>query len=95
MRAGERIASMLVEHKLAACCNLIPGLTSIYEWQGKVEKDEELLLMIKSTQIALPELTKAVQQAHSYDECEVIAVPIVGGSKSYIDWVADSVKLQT
>lgn len=59
--------------------------------QGKVEKDEELLLMVKSTQAALPKLTTAVQKAHSYDECEVIAMPVVGGSKSYIDWVASTV----
>lgn len=78
--------------KLAACCNIIPGLTSIYEWEGKVCKDPELLLMIKSTQSALPALTKAVQREHSYDECEVIAVPVVGGSQTYIDWVAKSVR---
>lgn len=80
-----------MSNKLAACCNIIPGLTSIYEWEGKVCTDSELLLMIKSTQAALPALTKAVQSEHSYDECEVIAVPVVGGSQSYIDWVAQSV----
>jgi periplasmic divalent cation tolerance protein len=83
---------MLVRRKLAACCNIIPGLTSIYEWEGKICNDSELLLMIKSTRQALPALTAAVQTEHSYSECEVIAVPVVGGSQSYMDWVVNSVK---
>lgn len=90
--AGERIAGILVTSKLAACCNLIPGLTSIYEWEGKLCNDSEVLMMIKSTQAALPQLTTVVQTEHSYDEVEVIAVPVVGGSVSYIDWVAQSVQ---
>jgi periplasmic divalent cation tolerance protein len=85
---------MLVANKLAACCNIIPGLTSVYEWEGKVCQDSELLLMIKSTKEALPRLTTAVQTEHSYDECEVIAVPIVGGSQSYLEWVAQTVRTE-
>jgi periplasmic divalent cation tolerance protein len=85
---------MLVKNKLAACCNIIPGLISIYEWEGKVCNDSEQLLMIKSTKDALQQLTSMVQTEHSYDECEVIAVPVVGGSQSYLDWVVQSVKPQ-
>jgi periplasmic divalent cation tolerance protein len=81
-----------VTSKLAACCNLIPGLASIYEWEGKLCNDSEMLMMIKSTQAALPQLTTVVQTEHSYDEVEVIAVPVVGGSESYIRWVAQSVQ---
>lgn len=83
---------MLVSNQLAACCNIIPGITSIYEWEGKICNDSESLLMIKSTRAAVPQLTTAVQTEHSYDECEVIAVPVVGGSDTYLDWVRQAVR---
>lgn len=67
------------------------GVTSVYEWQGAIEEDQELLLMIKTTQARLPELTSAVQQLHTYDECEVVAVPVAGGSDTYLRWVEDTV----
>jgi periplasmic divalent cation tolerance protein len=87
---GEKIAGTLVESKLAACVNIIPGLTSVYWWNGKVNKDPELLLMIKSRQALLPELTSHVKGMHPYAECEVIAAPIMGGSESYIQWILDN-----
>lgn len=67
-----------------------PGLTSVYYWEGKVNKDSELLLMIKTQQGKMPQLTSWVKEKHPYDECEVIGVPITGGSRSYIQWVLDS-----
>ena len=63
-----------MKQRLAACCNIIPGLTSVYEWEETVCEDQELLLMIKTTQQRVAELTLAVQQLHTYEECEVIAV---------------------
>lgn len=66
------------------------GLTSIYRWEGKINKDRETLMMIKSRSTMLDALTKWVRQEHPYDECEVISVPITGGSSSYIQWVLDS-----
>lgn len=72
--AGKEIAHHIVKERLAACCNIIPGLTSIYEWEETVCEDPELLLMIKTTQQRVAELTLAVQQLHTYEECEVIAV---------------------
>lgn len=65
-----------MKERLAACCNIIPGLISVYEWEETVCEDPELLLMIKTTQQRLAELTLAVQQLHTYEECEVIAVRI-------------------
>lgn len=59
----------------------------MYEWEGAIEEDSELLLMIKTTQARLPELTSAVQKLHTYDECEVVAVPVVGGAATYLRWV--------
>jgi uncharacterized protein involved in tolerance to divalent cations len=70
------------------------GLESIYVWEGKVNRDEELLLMIKSRQTLVPALTQHVKGMHPYDECEVIALPITGGSASYLKWVMDNTKAE-
>eukprot|EP00195_Chlamydomonas_chlamydogama_P015162 CAMPEP_0202912558 /NCGR_PEP_ID=MMETSP1392-20130828/58099_1 /ASSEMBLY_ACC=CAM_ASM_000868 /TAXON_ID=225041 /ORGANISM="Chlamydomonas chlamydogama, Strain SAG 11-48b" /LENGTH=100 /DNA_ID=CAMNT_0049603515 /DNA_START=284 /DNA_END=582 /DNA_ORIENTATION=- len=79
MEVGEALAGKLVESKLAACVNIVPGLTSVYWWDGKVNKDPELLLIIKSRTSLLPELTPFIKAHHPYTECEVIALPIMGG----------------
>ena len=84
---AKRIARALLEDKLAACINIIPKITSVYEWEGKVEEDTEVLMMIKSPVKLLPQLTETVQRVHSYDVPEVIAVPVHGGSREYIQWV--------
>ncbi|GIL53098.1 hypothetical protein Vafri_8782 [Volvox africanus] len=91
-QVGEDLAAKLVEAKLAACVNILPGLTSIYTWKGKVEKDSELLLIIKSRHELLTELTAFVRANHPYDEPEVIALPILGGSPSYLQWLMDNTR---
>ncbi len=73
-------------------CPPAAGLESIYVWEGKVNRGEELLLMIKSRQALVPALTQHVKGMHPYDECEVIALPITGGSASYLKWVLDNTK---
>jgi len=88
--AGKAIASKLISNKLAACVNMIPGIQSMYWWEGKVEVDEELLLMIKSRAQLFDALSNAVVEAHPYDVPEVIAVPIANGNKGYLDWLANS-----
>ncbi|CAG9460880.1 unnamed protein product [Pedinophyceae sp. YPF-701] len=87
---AEKIAGPLLEQRLAACVNIIPGVQSMYWWQGKVEKDAELLLMIKTRASLVDKLTEAVVALHPYDVCEVISVPITGGNPPYLTWVADS-----
>ncbi|KAK9908586.1 hypothetical protein WJX75_000020 [Coccomyxa subellipsoidea] len=89
---AEKLATLLVnpDHRLAACVNIVPGLTSIYWWDGKVNKDAELLLMIKTQTYLVPKLTEVVKRNHPYEECEVISLPITGGSPSYIKWIHDS-----
>lgn len=89
---AHRIAHNLVESKLAACVNIIPGLESVYVWQGKVATDAELLLKIKTRRALVAQLAAAVKELHPYDECEVTAVDVTGGSDSYLDWVRDSTK---
>lgn len=85
--SAERLASLLLEQRLAACISIIPQVTSLYEWQGKVEKEQEWLLMIKTTETRLEFLTRTIHDHHPYELPEVIAVPIVGGLPPYLDWI--------
>lgn len=70
----------------------MPGLTSVYFWEGKVNKDPELLLIIKTRGALVEQLTSAVKSMHPYTEPEVVATPITGGSPSYLKWLVDSTK---
>ncbi|CAK0745353.1 hypothetical protein CVIRNUC_001614 [Coccomyxa viridis] len=89
---GEKIAGMLVnpEARLAACVNIVSGLKSIYWWDDKVQKDSELLLIMKTQAALLQQLVDTVKSHHPYDEPEVISLPISGGSQSYLKWIHDS-----
>src|SRR5579863_8313127 len=85
--SGEGIAAALVEERLAACVNLIPGLTSIYRWQGKVEKAAECLLVIKTTAARFEALKARIKALHPYETPEIIAVPITHGDNAYLNWL--------
>lgn len=84
---AEALAALLVERQLAACVNIVPGLRSIYQWQGERHSDAEVLLIIKTRS----ELSEAVQQAlvsaHPYELPEVIALPVTAGLPGYLDWI--------
>ncbi|NBC15259.1 MAG: divalent cation tolerance protein CutA [Gammaproteobacteria bacterium] len=84
---AESLAGALVQAGLAACATMLPGAVSIYSWQGRIERDSEALLMIKTTAARLPALTERIRQLHPYDVPEVIAHPITAGHDSYLDWV--------
>jgi periplasmic divalent cation tolerance protein len=84
---AERIAQALVAEMLAACVNIIPGVTSVYRWQGEVHRDQECLLVVKSRQDVLDDLVRRVQALHSYEVPEVIALPLVGGNEAYLSWI--------
>ncbi len=84
------IAAALVEREIAACVNILPGVTSIYRWQGQVEHGEETLLLIKTTRDRYPDLEQDIRARHPYEVPEIIAVPIDQGLPDYLRWVADS-----
>merc|ERR1712203_305570 len=79
---AKEIAGGLVSNKLAACVNIIPGVTSVYEWEGKIENDSEVLMMIKTRSARIGEMTEFVKKNHPYDVCEVITTSIEAGTKS-------------
>lgn len=84
---AEQIAKNLIELSLAACINIVPHLTSIYPWEGKIVKGCESLMMIKTHKNKLPDLEKAVLEAHPYDFPEFIVMPIIHGNTQYLQWV--------
>ncbi len=85
--AAVLIAHSLVDKKLAACCNIVKNVRSIYRWQGKLADDQETLMVIKTRQPLFKALSDEVKRLHSYDTPEIIALPIVDGSPSYLDWI--------
>jgi periplasmic divalent cation tolerance protein len=84
---ADRIAQTLVVEMLAACINIIPGITSVYRWEEEVQRDQEWLLVVKTQRDVLDGLTRRVKALHSYDVPEVIALPVVGGSHDYLRWL--------
>jgi len=86
---AQSLAVSLVETKLAACVNILPAVQSVYQWKGKIERDEEVLLLIKTTQHMFPEIEAHILARHPYELPEIIAVPIVTGLKPYLQWIDD------
>ena len=81
------VARSLVGERLAACVNVVPGVRSIYRWEGSVEEAAEVLLVIKTRADRCAALASRVRDLHPYDVPEVLELPAVGGSQAYLDWV--------
>lgn len=89
---AERIARSLVEKGVAACVNVVPGVVSFYRWKGQLERDAELLLVIKTLGERLEALKAALLAEHPYEVPELVALPIAAGHAPYLEWLADSVR---
>ncbi len=88
---ARKIARAILKKKLAACVNIIGGLESHYWWKGKLENAREFLLLIKTTQFRVAEVTSEVQTTHSYDVPEIVFVPLTAGERDYLKWLGESV----
>jgi periplasmic divalent cation tolerance protein len=89
---AERIAHRLVEQQLAACVNILPGVQSIYRWQGKVESAGEVLMVIKTGADLVPEVELTIASLHSSEVPEFLILPVFGGSHAYLAWLRDSLR---
>ncbi len=89
-KEAKSIAEALIKNKLAACVNIIDNIKSLFWWQGKIDSAQELLLVIKSKKSKLTAVIKLVKSLHSYSVPEIIALPIAGGEKKYLEWIDDS-----
>ena len=84
---GEKIGRYLVENRLAACANILPGVTSIFFWEGKICREEESLVVLKTKRELFQRLSEEVRKLHSYSVPEIIAIPLVEGASSYLEWI--------
>ena len=84
---AESIGGELVEAGLAACVNILPGMRSIYRWQGKIENDDEVVAIFKSQASRADELIAAIEDRHPYDTPAIVVLPITKGSASYLNWI--------
>lgn len=88
---AERIGSAVVEARLAACVNILPGIRSIYRWKGDIEHAEETLALMKTTQQSFSALRDRIKELHPYETPEIIAAPIIEGLAEYLAWVHEQV----
>ncbi len=84
---AEKIARVLLEKQLAACVNMLPSITSLFSWEGKIHREKEVLMIAKSRKNIFKLLEKTIKKNHSYAVPEIIALPIIEGSKDYLDWI--------
>lgn len=84
-----KIAKALVESRLAACANIVKNVRSIYRWEGKIEDDSEVLMIVKTKKSLFDKLSKKVKELHEYSVPEVIALPLTAGSEDYLNWLQE------
>lgn len=89
---ARQLAETLVSRRLAACVNIVPGLESVYEWQGKVERDAEVLLIIKTNAARYPGVEATLREQHPYELPEIIRVSLSGGLQEYLQWIDNALE---
>ena len=94
MEVARELGRRLVEERLAACANIVPGLTSIFNWQGEVKDESEVLMVLKTTGSVVDALVERAASLHPYDVPEVLALPVVDGYRPYLEWVRSEVGVE-
>ncbi len=89
---GQRLGRLLVEQRLAACVNLLPGIRSFYRWDGALQEDAEVLLIAKTQRERFERMKQVAGSVHPYQVPEIIALPLVAGSEAYLRWVEESLR---
>jgi len=92
LKTARSLARLVLRARLAACVNLVPNLESHYWWRGKIERDAEILLILKTTRAQLAALEKLVLANHPYDTAEFLAVPLAAGAGRHLDWITESLR---
>ncbi|HLG19716.1 MAG TPA: divalent-cation tolerance protein CutA [Bdellovibrionota bacterium] len=87
---ARKIAQMLVDRRLAACVNIVPGVQSLFRWKGKRRDERECLILIKTRKSLLPQIERALRKYHAYELPELISLPLGKGSALYLEWIAQS-----
>jgi periplasmic divalent cation tolerance protein len=91
---ASQLATTLVEKHLAACVQIMPRMQSVYRWQGKIERQQEILLIIKTVKANFAELEREVRSLHSYETPEIVAVPLTAVSEPYLNWLKASLNAE-
>jgi len=84
---AHKIGESLVKGKMAACVNIVPGVDSLFWWEGKIDSAQESLLLVKTKASLFPEIAELVKAMHSYEVPEIIGLPIVAGSEDFLNWL--------
>ena len=88
LAAAEEVGGALVEAGLVACANIIPGMVSIYVWQGERARDQEVAMLLKTTPALAERVVEEVRRRHPYETPAVLVIPVAGGSQPFLDWIA-------
>jgi len=87
IKDARRIAHTLVEEQLVACVNILPKIESVYRWEGKIENDEEVVIIAKTSDKNVKKTIHRIKSLHSYELPDIIVLPVIGGLKDYLDYI--------
>ncbi len=91
---ADKLADLLLKNRLAACVNMIPGIISKYWWKNNIEKDSEVMLLIKTHANKFNQIKMEISQNHPYDVPEILSIPVKNGSSDYLEWINNSLRVQ-